>query len=181
MNCCCYQCVRKRAILCVSACPGVLQLQRVLFAPDIHRATPRWSDCDWGNERGSGIYTPQHPSWHSSLTGTSHQALSTLQHYPIQELWWGSVQRRQMSYPFLALALAKFNACYRSSPQWHSARAGNSCPDCRLNLGSKVRLPTNSFQLLTVLPKQETGDRRQGTETGDRRRETGDRETGDRR
>jgi len=82
-----------------------------------------------------GIYTPQHPSWHSSLTRTSDQALSTIQHYPIQEFWWGSAQRRQMSYPFLALALANLTLATGPS-QWHSA-CGNSYPDCRLDLGAK--------------------------------------------
>jgi len=126
-------------------------------------------------QRARKGFTP-HPSWHSSLTGTSHQALSTITALSHPGTLVGFVQRRQMSYPFLALA--KFNACYRSSLQWHSARAGNSCPDCRLNLGAKSDSLLTHFNYSRFYQnkRQETGDRRQ--ETGDRRQETGDRRQG---
>jgi len=131
------------------------------------------------NERGRDLH-PTTPQLVFKLTGTSHQALSTITALSHPGTLVGFVQRRQMSYPFLALALAKFNACYRSSPQWHSARAGNSCPDCRLNLGAKSDLPTFQLPRFTKTRdrRQETGDRRQETgrwrqETGDRRWETG--------
>jgi len=56
-----------------------------------------------------------------------------------------------MSYPFLALALA-IAACHRSLSRY-SARAGNSYPDCRLDLGQS--LPTSSFPILRFYNKSQ--------------------------
>jgi len=61
---------------------------------------------------------PQHPSWYSSLT-TSDPLYPHYSTIPSRNLV-GFRPRRQMSYPFLALALQDFNACHRSLSQWHS-------------------------------------------------------------
>jgi len=62
-------------------------------------------------------YTPQHPSWHSSLTGTSDPALSTITALSHPGILVGFRQRRQMSYPFwlyLALDLTLATGHYRN-------------------------------------------------------------------
>jgi len=126
-------------------------------------------------------FTPQHPSWHSSLTGTSHQALSTITALSHPGTLVGFRPATPDELPILGSSPCKLLA---TGHHRNGIRAGNSCPDCRLNL-EQSQTPTNSFQLLTVLPnrRQETGDRGQETGDGDRRQETGDRrqETGDRR
>jgi len=182
MNCCCYQCASEKGQILSVRVPegnhGVLQLQRVLFAP-IFTSCRRDGRIVIG-ATSEEVGLPKHPSWHSSLTGTSHQALSTIQHYPIQELWWGSVQRRQMSYPFLALAQ---NLTLATGHHRNGILLAPVTAALIADLIWEQSQTPYSFQLLTVLltksRRQETGDR--GQETGDGRQETGDgrRETGD--